>query len=351
MASSTGKCGCNASTGHEPRSCSCTRPQQFCILPPVPPRAVLPPHDDARRDGPPIVMLSPIGRAAQAQAAQPVGELITGTALVAAATIAADYLGIDIGQLIEDGVDWVLDFLGVTSCSDDNKAKYRRVVSEATHAELVEWLQNRKVRSTRLNVNATGNCNKFALAEAARRAAREGQQLQARQSADIETTRAERRRQFDAAAHTDSAACEAWIRRAMGEDTQAGKGAVWSPQFRSELLRRCSAARAPAPPARSECPPLPFELELIGIPRQAWCAGGGNPYERWQSMISAVQDLQLTAEERQRLLATPARRRQDVFQQIIDSRESDGGIAWHWWVLGITAIAASVGITVWAVKK
>lgn len=254
----------------------------------------------------------------------PLGD-ITGGALLAAAQSAADWLGVSLADLAEKGVDFLLDLIGITSCSDANKRKYRQAVANATLAELETWLRTKRVRSQRLDVNATGNCLKYALAEAARRAKREADGMGRKPTADD----ARRRLQGP---YPSRSACFDALRVVRAEHSRAGF--VWPQDLHIELNRRCRNFTNAIEQASddSRCPPIPTELQLIGVGRDRWCTAESADFA---PLIQAVREANLTAEERQRLLAAPYASRGAIFREIIEAR--DGGSDWLLWLVGILA--------------
>lgn len=75
------------------------------------------------------------------------------TGLLAAQQVAAR-AGIDPQQLLREGVDTVLGWLGIGQCSSTNKAKYRALAAAASTDDLVAKLEGRKP------LEGTGNCRK-----------------------------------------------------------------------------------------------------------------------------------------------------------------------------------------------
>lgn len=92
-----------------------------------------------------------------------VGEIVTITAAVAAATALADAMGIDLTKLVTDGLKSVGRWVGIGTCSKANKRKYQKMVANASLEELTAWLRKGKVGGS------TGSCRKYANARAIRR--------------------------------------------------------------------------------------------------------------------------------------------------------------------------------------
>lgn len=76
---------------------------------------------------------------------------------------AADKAGIDL-SVLEEGVDFIVGLFDWDDCGSDNEAKYRKIVRDATPAEIEGWLAANRVASS------TGNCAKYAWALLAERA-------------------------------------------------------------------------------------------------------------------------------------------------------------------------------------
>ena len=291
-------------------------------------------------------------------AVEPLGEPMTVAALAAAAIAVADYLGVDIGELVSDGIDAVLNLLGINTCSSDNREKYRHVVATAPLDVLMGWLRAKKVRWVERKINATGNCNKYALGLAARRAMRESkrneQQGGGRPAANdatgpaaIEARRAQRRQEFASRSFADNSACRAALRAAEAEDKAAGLWAVWRERlqggrtFRMEMDEACRQRTGTG--VVNRCPPRPIELELMGIREEYWCRGTDADFA---PLIAAVRDMNLTAEERTRLLATPIEQRPAAFKALVEARE---GMAWWVWALIILGVGTAIGVVAWKV--
>lgn len=162
----------------------------------------------------------------------------------------------------------------------------------------------------------------------------------------VEARRAQRRREFETGAFGDNTACHAALRAAEAADKAEGLWEVWTGRLPSgktlrielgDLCRKRTGATVV-----DNCPPRPIELELMGITETAWCRGTDADFA---PMITAVRQLELTAEERTRLLAVPIADRPAAFKALVMNR--DGGMPWWGWLLIIMAVGTAIGLVAW----
>lgn len=170
------------------------------------------------------------------------GEPLTIMAAATAAVALAESMGIDVDKLLKDGVDAVLDWLGINSCSKKNKNKYRRKVNAATPAEMAGWVERRRV------AGATGNCNKYALTLTIRRLKAMGE-LAAREAAGGKSggnkskgppaAMVDRRRQIlrIMAGTSTRSACQRAVDAERARD--GSDAAVWAPEFERVVTGTC----------------------------------------------------------------------------------------------------------------
>lgn len=171
---------------------------------------------------------------------RPVGIVVTGTAAAAVAAYQlAESLGIDVDGLVKKGLNTVLSWIGIGTCSSKNKRKYRNIVNGASMEQLAKWLKNKRIHY------ATGNCNKYALAYAIKKVAQADRAEKAAKPKPKPKPKPQRNtvdeagvmRQLQAQSYGSNMECVQKRREMMKADERAGR--PWPQSLRRESMNHC----------------------------------------------------------------------------------------------------------------
>lgn len=255
-------------------------------------------------------------------------EPVTTTLLVAAATAAIARYGPGVVEWVWDGIE---DFLGLNTCSAENKKKHRGRIN----AVLAQGAEGIKLLTEQMTLGkmtgATGECLKYALKYAAARIIQEAEKAglpvgdvealkriaasagTSQAAADAERLNFDRaRREAEAIANRSWANAEA-CRQAVSDHLKATGIVQWR-EINREVGPSCGRFASAAAPC--EFPP---ELLLIGVDTAGYCAGSLASQAAARALVA-----RLSAEQRARLATLPIGQRRAAVREMLPEAMVNG---------------------------